>query len=256
MVSTKPFLAIINQSTVVSDTAVKIAMLALQQQVSWHFAPVWKVDASLGFMPKGVTPPTDAWWVVILDNSDQAGALGYHDLTPQGLPLAKVFAKTDAQYGLKWTITASHEITEMLADPFISEGVIYQPSTNNGYVFAREVGDPVENDALGYQINGVWVSDFVFPAWFQPGLPGPWDYMKHCTGPLQLTRGGYISFMHNNFQWHQATAQHAPGYAYDPRLADAHLFGRSEFPREYEQLGSRRERRARGKFAWKHSEVR
>ena len=31
---------------------------------------------------------------MFLDNSDQAGALAYHDLTNEGLPLSKVFVKT------------------------------------------------------------------------------------------------------------------------------------------------------------------
>jgi hypothetical protein len=36
-------------------------------------------------------PAPDGWWLVFLDNSDQAGALAYHDLTNEGLPLSKVF---------------------------------------------------------------------------------------------------------------------------------------------------------------------
>jgi hypothetical protein len=38
-------------------------------------------------------PAPDSWWLVFLDNSDQAGALAYHDLTNEGLPLSKVFVK-------------------------------------------------------------------------------------------------------------------------------------------------------------------
>ena len=38
-----------------------------------------------------------------------------NDVTREGLPLGKVFAKTDQQYGEKWTGTASHELLEMLA---------------------------------------------------------------------------------------------------------------------------------------------
>ena len=32
--------------------------------------------------------------MVFLDNSDQAGALAYHDLTDEGWPISKVFVKT------------------------------------------------------------------------------------------------------------------------------------------------------------------
>ena len=49
--------------------------------------------------------------MLVLDTSDQAGALGYHDVTPQGLPLGKVFAKTGTLPGVVclagYTTTAS-----------------------------------------------------------------------------------------------------------------------------------------------------
>ena len=54
------------------------------------------------------------------DNPDQAGALGYHEITSQGTPLGKVFAKLDLQSGASWTVTLSHELLEMLADPWIN----------------------------------------------------------------------------------------------------------------------------------------
>jgi len=42
---------------------------------------------------------------------------GHHDLTPDGLPVGKSFAGTDKHFGHSWTVTASHELLEMLADP-------------------------------------------------------------------------------------------------------------------------------------------
>src|SRR5271154_5664829 len=112
--------AVLNQSSVVSDTAVQAAMAALQQQVSTDFASVWGIDADLSFIDSQSTPGPGQWWLVILDNSDQAGALGYHDLTDEGLPLGKVFAQTDLEYNELWTVTASHELLEMLVDPDIN----------------------------------------------------------------------------------------------------------------------------------------
>src|SRR5271157_173678 len=99
-------ISVINQSSVVADADVKRAVAALQKQVSEHFAPAWGVDAMLTFIPSGAAPPPGTWWMVVLDSSDQAGALGYHDLTTDGLPLGKVFAGTDMQYGTQWTVTA------------------------------------------------------------------------------------------------------------------------------------------------------
>jgi len=49
---------------------------------------------TLPFIPKNQMPAAGSWWLVFLDNSDQAGALAYHDLTNDGLPISKVFVKT------------------------------------------------------------------------------------------------------------------------------------------------------------------
>src|SRR5215470_4975351 len=159
--------AVINASTVLTDAQVQAVVPALQTQVHSHFAPAWGIDADLTFVPKTTKPASGAWWLVILDNSDQAGALGYHDVTTEGLPLGKVFAGTDLQYGVQWTITASHELLEMLADPDIDLTVFVQPDNKSGRIYAYEVCDACEADNYGYAIDGTMVSDFVYPAWFE-----------------------------------------------------------------------------------------
>src|SRR5271154_5703301 len=117
-------ISVINASTVLNDNDIRPVIEALQQQVSDDFFPAWGVDAKLTFIPTASAPPGDTWWLTILDDSDQAGALGYHDLTPDGLPLGKVFAATDLKYGNSWSVTASHELLEMLADPNINLSVL------------------------------------------------------------------------------------------------------------------------------------
>ena len=74
-------IAVINASTVLTDAQVQPAVSALQIQVHRDFAPVWGVDADLTFVPSGSQPAPGMWWLSILDTSDQAGALGYHDVT-------------------------------------------------------------------------------------------------------------------------------------------------------------------------------
>ena len=72
------------------------------------------------FLPRGELL-TEGWWQIsVTDNPDQAGALGYHELTSRGTPLGKVFAGLDLQSGGSWTVTLSHELLEMLADPWIN----------------------------------------------------------------------------------------------------------------------------------------
>src|SRR5437899_3606494 len=142
-------IAVLNPSTVVPDADVKAALPAFQSQVSDDFAPVWGIDASLRFLPSGSKPAAGEWWLSILDDSDQAGALGYHDLTKEGLPLGKVFAKSDIDNGYIWTVTASHELLEMLGDPDINLTAFVQKTNDSGRLYAYEVCDACEADKFG-----------------------------------------------------------------------------------------------------------
>ena len=158
--------SIINESKLVPSAEVQAAVAALQRQVSEHFAPAWGVDATLSLVAAGARPLPGSWWLVILDDSDQAGALGYHDLTDEAMPLGKVFVKTAQDAGVKWTITASHELLELLADPAINLTVC-ATENNNLVLYAYEICDPCQADEFGYAIDGVAVSDFLFPSWFE-----------------------------------------------------------------------------------------
>ncbi|MDG6997273.1 MAG: hypothetical protein JRN52_15250 [Nitrososphaerota archaeon] len=133
--------------------------------------------------------------LAIFDDTDQAGALGYHDLTVNGMPLAKVFAESDIKNGLSWTVTASHELLEMLGDPDIDLTVFVQSSNTSGVLYTYEVCDACESDSFGYDVNGILVSDFVFPAWFE-SFRGPgsvqFDQQNRISKPFEILQDGYI----------------------------------------------------------------
>jgi hypothetical protein len=234
----KTDISVINRSTLIQDSEIMVAMEALQAQVTNDFAPVWGVDAQLTLVPEGGNPKPNTWWLVILDTSDQAGALGYHDLTQEGLPLGKVFAQSDLDAGTSWTVTASHELLEMLVDPDINLTVFVQPSATAGTLYAYEVCDACEADGYGYTIGKTLVSDFVYPAWFE-SFRTPhstkFDRQGKITQPFQLLSGGYIGVFDVSFStgWHQLTPQ-GEEHAYNAR------------PR----IGSRRERRRTPKGEW------
>jgi hypothetical protein len=207
MANTK--ISIINASTVLTDEQVKPVIVALQTQASRDFAPIWGMDADLSFVPNGQRPPAGNWWLTILDDSDQGGTLGYHDLTEAGLPLGKVFAKTDIVNNLQWSVTASHELLEMLGDPAINLSVLV-----GNTLYAYEVCDSTESEQFAYEINGVKVSDFVFPSWFEPfhHSGSQFDFGNHVTAPLQLLPEGYIGTydITSGNGWQQTTAQDTP----------------------------------------------
>jgi hypothetical protein len=206
----KAVVSIFNASTVLTDAQVLTAFPDFQTQVTRDFAPVHGRDATLSFVPKGTPFPPNAWQIGIFDDSDQAGALGYHDFTAGGMPFGKVFAKTDQQYGYNWTITLSHELLEMLADPDIIRCVIVQTtSASRGTVYAYEVGDPVEADQYGYKIGHTMVSDFIWPTYFEIGWPSgtQYDQTKHVAKPFQILPGGYqLAFNVSSGRWTQLTS--------------------------------------------------
>ncbi len=198
-----PVIAITNQSTVLSDTQVQGVLASLQKQVSNDFRGYWDTDATLAYLDKDSALTAGWWQIVVLDDPDQAGALGYHELSSIGGPLGKIFARLDQQAGASWTVTLSHELLEMLGDPEIDTA----KQAADGKFYALEVSDAVEADDLGYQIDGVQVSDFVTPRWFNDQVEcDRYSFKQRVTKPLELAPGGYISVFENGM-WSQITSQ-------------------------------------------------
>ena len=192
-----PTIACFNQATIALGVDFDALIAAMQVYVDKHVAPVWGTPAKLvrttGFR-KG------AWAMVFLDDADQRGALAYHDLTPDGLPEAKVFVKTTLENKDLVSVSASHELVEMLVDPatnMLTTGP--QPKA----FYAYESADPVEG--LSFPVNGIAMSNFVYPAYFeafhQPGAV-QFDHMKSVEKPFQILPGGYQRIFKNN-KWRE-----------------------------------------------------
>jgi len=93
----------------------------------------------------------------------------------------------------------------MLADPFGNRLVpSTSPMPGQGRVeILVEVCDPPEDDAFAYQVNGVLVSDFYTPRYFDPVKrpEAAYDFSGAITSPREVLRGGYLS-------WHNPTDDH------------------------------------------------
>lgn len=202
-----PNIAVINESTVVADQAVQAMLPAFEQQWNRDLQPTWRVEAAaLAFSPKTRKPPAGSWWVVFLDDSDQADALAYHDLTNEGLPISKVFVKTILADRASVSVAASHEICEMAVDPWLNAA--YQDL--QGVFWAGEVCDPVESDLYGYEIGGVLVTDFVTPDWFaHPHAHRHVDFKGHAKAAFQVLGGGYAQKFDPGQGWVQVNGAEA-----------------------------------------------
>jgi hypothetical protein len=190
-------LNIINNSTVVSPSTLSSYVTAQQVQITSHFGPAWGVSPTVSVVSSYIGNPT----IVLADNSDSPGALGYHTITDAGKPIGFAFVKTSQNYSYPWQTTASHEVLELLADQWVNSGNFTR--LNSIYIWAAlEVCDPVEVDM--YKINSVWMSNFVFPTWFQYGLsptPTRFDYMSKLHAPLTMTTGGYFVYQRALGSW-------------------------------------------------------
>lgn len=177
---------------------------ALQKQVTRDFAPIWDVHATVSAFTRLKDVPVD-YWPIIVGQENQGGG-GVH-LDRHKQPFALVDLTPD------WTVTASHECLEMLADPFgnrLIAGDSPNPKRPGRVRFLVEVCDPCEATTLGYTVNGVRVSDFYTPNYFDPAQKaGPanavrYDFMGHITAPRQVLRDGYLSWVESNGDWWQA----------------------------------------------------
>lgn len=168
---------------------------ALARQAAEHVGPLWRiVPPALSYDPDGYVPD-GASALALFDNADQAGALGYHGRDPHGIPYGRVFVETILANGgtlfesaNSVAVTLSHELLEMLGD----EDVNVWCDAEDGYEYARELCDAVEADA--YVIDGVHVSNFVLPTFFDPSAPHNitrFDYRSRLGAPFTMLPGGY-----------------------------------------------------------------
>jgi hypothetical protein len=207
-------IAVINQSTLVTNDQVNTMCEAIQVQLNLHVLPAWNMRAgSIKFYADATKVPGYAWVVTMLDNSTQAGALGYHAedndkvdgfifagpvLQNKGVAL---YDPTNPQ-NVSVASVLSHEVCEMVGDRFAafwSDGPSVVASDGQTYTeYALELCDPVEGDSYAITVNGtlVSVSNFIFPSWFNAEattpLNLPFDYLGKLAKPFTMTAGGYM----------------------------------------------------------------
>ena len=183
--------ALVAEKTKIRMKELSAVAAALQKQATRDLGPIWKVEATVTAFESLDELPLDYWPVVIMQKIDDPSAAGYHE-DENGQPFALV------EYSAGWTLTASHEVLEMLVDPFGRRLVAGQsPVEGQGRVrFLVEVCDPSEADPFAYRINGVKVSDFYTPHYFEPHKsPGVrYSFTGAITEPKQVLRGGYLSW--------------------------------------------------------------
>jgi hypothetical protein len=190
-----PTIACFNLATVPLGVDFDALIAAMQEFVDKHVAPVWGTRAKL-VKSKGFVP--GQWAMVFLDDADHPRSLAYHDLTPDGLPQAKVFVKTTLRNKKLVSVSASHELVEMLVDPAINM-VTMRPHSK--LVYGYESADPVEE--LTFRVNRIPMTNFVYPTYFESfHKPGSvrFDHLGKINKPFEVHPGGYLG-VYKNGKW-------------------------------------------------------
>jgi hypothetical protein len=189
----------------ISDATIRRDIPAWERAVNHDFAPAWHSAQYRIVLAKSI--PAGAIGATFVDKGPVAGALAYHTVT-SGAPQIVVYAGTAAYYGYDNSVSFTHELFELAADAPISvtnQGWPYdwiwiqhpdgysRTEQAEGTVWAQEVCDPVEEQT--YAIDGVRISDFVTPNWFNDEVAGPYDEMGAVQQPFTILTGGYAQYL-------------------------------------------------------------
>lgn len=192
-------LALVKESKSVDLADLARVAAALQRQVLDDFTPIWRRPATVAAFRRLEDAPLDYWPMIVRDDIPY-DAQGIH-LDNQWGPYSLIL------WDAGWSLTASHECLEMLADPYgrrLRKG--QSPKAGQGEVrFLVEVCDPCEADQYAYSVNGVVVSDFYTPRYFDraPSTSGLYSYARSVKRPRQVLRGGYLSWRVSTGEWWQ-----------------------------------------------------
>jgi hypothetical protein len=174
---------------------------AIGIQVTRDLAPVWNVQATVQYLPDPKKIPVGVWPVFMVAKLPP-GEGGFH-LDKKNQPYAEVIGTPDSD---DWTLDASHEIVEMLVDPMgnrlqTSRAIAISGNgvadTTGEFDYLVEACDPCEDSQFAYSINGIAVSDFITPNFYDPVVTSGTRYSfgGNIKAPRQVLPGGYISFI-------------------------------------------------------------
>lgn len=201
---------LVDKTKKLNPELVQSAAAALNIQVMRDLPQFWNIQVTVSYLPQASQLPAGVWPVQLVA-SLPPGEGGFH-MDEHNQPYAKVIASPDSD---EWTIDASHEIIEMLVDPsgnrlqsssaIAIDGNGVKDSTGQ-FNYLVEACDPCEADDFAYSIQGVAVSDFITPHFYDPVTTAGtrYSFTGAITSPRELLKGGYISFINmETNEWQQ-----------------------------------------------------
>lgn len=182
------YAALVSETDRVGRAELDRVAAALQKQVTRDFGPLWNISATVSAFASLKDVPL-GYWRIIVREKNFGPVFGFHH-DAYGRPWALVC------YHNSWSLTASHECLEMLADPSGNRLVAGPSKRGNGMVeYLVEVCDACQLAA--YYIDGILVSDFLTPEFFSPTVVsgGRYTYLGSIRHPWDVSPGGYLSWV-------------------------------------------------------------
>jgi hypothetical protein len=219
------YVALVSLTSDVPMRSLMQVAAALQKQSTRDFGPVWGLPATVDAFEDLSSVPSDYSPVVVfgdgdelqqrlvsdigeipavrlIDEFEQGWVTGVHLNSFTRQPFALVAASDT------WTVAASHEVLELLADKYgnrlVAAAHPAQPEYRVRYLL--EVCDPCQS--AWYPVNGVRVSDFYTPRYFDPVSVGAsrYSFTGALEYPLHVLEGGYVTYLDPEnsslYQWH------------------------------------------------------
>jgi hypothetical protein len=206
--------AIVSLTSAITMRDLLRASAAVQKQITRDLVPFWGLRATVDAFEDLESVPSDYHPVVLFgDAAELEGRLDFAVGAPYAAQLVDQFER-DRLEGLHlnaftrqpfalveasdtWSVTLSHEIIEMVIDPYGNRLVAAMHPLNHGerVKYLVEVCDPCQ--AVWYPVNGVPVSDFYTPRYFDPiwAEAGRYSFTGALEHPLQIIEGGYLSWI-------------------------------------------------------------
>jgi hypothetical protein len=190
-------IGLMNQSSTLANDEVARVAAALDIQVKRDLLPIWNVTADVITIPADQPVPRGVSPIIIVDETPGNFA-GVHRIT-ETIPWAMVSTKRD------WALAASHECIELLIDPSgmttcssfglaLVDGALHELEERFDYLL--EACDPIEDSDHAYLINGIAVSDFYTPHYFDDTVTAGTRYSFNgaLSRPREVGRNGYLSW--------------------------------------------------------------
>lgn len=208
------YVALVSLTRDVSNSNLLKVAAAVQKQVTRDFTPLWGIRANVNAFENLSDVPNDYHPVVLFGDPDellgqleveignvttarmvqqfQSGRIvGIHANAFTRQPFALIQAADD------WSVVVSHEVLEMLADPYGNRLIAARHPTDpdERVKYLIEICDPCQT--VGYTVDGWKMSDFYTPRYFDP-VPNTaafYSFTGAINHPLHILRGGYVSWI-------------------------------------------------------------